>query len=70
MQLRRVRIVGTGKYLPEQEVTDEELDHRLQVPAGWVSKATGVGVRHYASGERPLPSWERGLLKPHLPMRD
>lgn len=29
MQLRRVRIVGTGKYLPEQEVTDEELDRRL-----------------------------------------
>ena len=51
MQLRRVRIAGTGKYLPEQEVTDEELDRRLGVPAGWVSKATGVGVRHYASGE-------------------
>ncbi|HBU84225.1 MAG TPA: beta-ketoacyl-ACP synthase III [Paenibacillus sp.] len=50
MQLRRVRIVGTGKYLPEQEVTDEELDRRLNVPPGWVSKATGVGVRHYASG--------------------
>lgn len=51
MQLRRVRIAGTGKYLPEREVTDEELDRRLGVPAGWVSKATGVGVRHYASGE-------------------
>ncbi|WP_336760541.1 beta-ketoacyl-ACP synthase III [Paenibacillus sp. USHLN196] len=51
MQLRRVRIAGTGKYLPVREVTDEELDRRLGVPAGWVSKATGVGVRYYASGE-------------------
>lgn len=51
MQLRRVRIAGTGKYLPQMKVTDEELDERLHVPAGWVSKATGVGYRHYASEE-------------------
>lgn len=51
MQLRRVKIVGTGKYLPVRKITDEELDARLQVPAGWVSKATGVGVRHYAEGK-------------------
>ncbi|WP_427051072.1 beta-ketoacyl-ACP synthase III [Paenibacillus sp. TC-CSREp1] len=51
MQLRRVRIAGTGKYLPQMKVTDEELDERLHVPAGWVSKATGVGFRYYASDE-------------------
>ncbi|ULO10474.1 beta-ketoacyl-ACP synthase III [Paenibacillus sp. 19GGS1-52] len=51
MQLRKVKILGTGKYLPDRLVTDEELDERLGVPAGWVNKATGVGVRHYAEGE-------------------
>ncbi|CAI6017020.1 3-oxoacyl-[acyl-carrier-protein] synthase 3 [Paenibacillus sp. JJ-100] len=51
MQLRKVRIVGSGKYLPQMKVTDEELDERLKVPAGWVSKATGVGYRYYSSQE-------------------
>ncbi|MFM9278742.1 beta-ketoacyl-ACP synthase III [Paenibacillus jiagnxiensis] len=49
MQLRRVKILGTGKYLPGRIVTDEELDDRLGVPAGWVHKATGIGVRHFAA---------------------
>lgn len=50
MQHRRVKILGTGKHLPEKIVTDEELDERLGVPSGWVSKVTGVGMRHYVSG--------------------
>lgn len=49
MQLRKVKIVGTGKYLPKRTVTDEELDQKLGVPAGWTHKATNVGVRHYVS---------------------
>ncbi|WP_379153545.1 beta-ketoacyl-ACP synthase III [Paenibacillus sp. sgz5001063] len=48
MQLRHVKILGTGKYLPGRKVTDEELDMRLGTPSGWVGKVTGVGVRHYA----------------------
>lgn len=49
MQLRKVKIVGTGKYLPKRTVTDEELDQKLGVQAGWTHKATGVGTRHYVS---------------------
>ncbi|MBT2291137.1 beta-ketoacyl-ACP synthase III [Paenibacillus albidus] len=49
MQLRHVKILGTGKYLPGLIVTDEDLDRRMGVPDGWVSKATGVGHRHYVS---------------------
>ncbi|WP_028592229.1 beta-ketoacyl-ACP synthase III [Paenibacillus massiliensis] len=56
MQLRRVKIWGTGKYLPSRKVTDEELDERLGVPAGWVHKITGVGVRHYV-GEGETASY-------------
>ncbi|MBW4083129.1 beta-ketoacyl-ACP synthase III [Paenibacillus sp. S150] len=48
MQLRHVKILGTGKYLPGREVTDAELDDVLGTPEGWVGKITGVGVRHYA----------------------
>lgn len=49
MQLRHVKIKGTGKYLPERVVSDAELDKILGTTPGWVNKITGVGTRHYAS---------------------
>ncbi|MEK3757476.1 beta-ketoacyl-ACP synthase III [Paenibacillus sp. FSL P4-0338] len=47
MQLRHVKIKGTGKYLPERVVSDAELDKILGTTPGWVNKITGVGTRHY-----------------------
>lgn len=49
MQLRKVKILGTGKYMPSRRVTDEEMDRLLGVPAGWTGKITGVGERRYAA---------------------
>ncbi|MEK3714536.1 beta-ketoacyl-ACP synthase III [Paenibacillus sp. FSL R7-0333] len=49
MQLRHVKIKGTGKYLPERVVSDAELDQILGTTPGWVNKITGVGTRHYAN---------------------
>lgn len=49
MQERRVRILGTGTYLPSQQVTDEEMDRRLGTTPGWVRKITDVHVRHFAA---------------------
>lgn len=51
MQIRKVKIAGTGKYLPEQVVTADELDKRLGVPHGWVLKKTDVSARHYVKEE-------------------
>lgn len=51
MQLRHVRIKGTGKYLPERTVSDAELDDILGTPPGWVNRITGVGTRRYAGPE-------------------
>ncbi|WP_018751776.1 beta-ketoacyl-ACP synthase III [Paenibacillus sanguinis] len=51
MQDRKIKILGTGKYLPSRIVTDEELDQRLGVQPGWVHKMTDVGFRHYATDE-------------------
>lgn len=51
MQIRKVKILGTGKYLPKQIVTAEALDKKLNVPEGWVQKKTEVFVRHYIDGE-------------------
>ncbi|MVP01150.1 beta-ketoacyl-ACP synthase III [Paenibacillus sp. N10] len=51
MMQRKLRILGTGKYLPARQVTSEELDERLGKPAGWVLKKSGVKVRYYTEGE-------------------
>lgn len=51
MQLRKVKISGTGKYLPEQEITAEEMDQKLNVKKGWVQKKTGVHTRHFVQDE-------------------
>lgn len=45
MQVRKIKIVGTGKCLPEQVITAEDLDKKLGVPSGWVLKKTDVRVR-------------------------
>lgn len=49
MQERRVKILGTGKYLPSIIVTDEEMDRRLGTKPGWARKTTDVFVRHFAN---------------------
>lgn len=51
MQFRKVKISGTGKYVPEQKVTAEEMDEKLQVKRGWVEKKTGVHTRHFIQEE-------------------
>lgn len=48
---RKIKVLGTGKYLPKRQVTAAELDARLGVPAGWVEKKSGVSVRHYVTDE-------------------
>ncbi|MCU6709897.1 beta-ketoacyl-ACP synthase III [Paenibacillus sp. J5C_2022] len=51
MQHRYVKIIGTGKYLPQTCVTAEEVDARLGVKAGWTLKKTGVAKRYFAGEE-------------------
>jgi 3-oxoacyl-[acyl-carrier-protein] synthase III len=41
-----VKIVGTGRYLPERVETSEELAPRLGVTADWIISHTGVMRRH------------------------
>lgn len=51
MQARNIKILGTGKYLPAERVTAEELESRLGLEAGWVERHSGVMVRHFAGSE-------------------
>lgn len=46
-----VRIAGLGHYLPERIVSSAELEQRLDIPAGWVERVTGVRERRHAITE-------------------
>lgn len=51
MQERQVKILSTGKYLPKNRVTAQELGQRLGLPPGWVEKKSGVLIRHFVEDE-------------------
>jgi 3-oxoacyl-[acyl-carrier-protein] synthase III len=46
-----IKIAGLGWYLPERRVTNAELERRLDLPAAWIERVTGVIERRYASYE-------------------
>jgi 3-oxoacyl-[acyl-carrier-protein] synthase-3 len=43
-----VRIVGTGHYVPETVVTNEQLFHRFGFDSDWIVKRTGILERRHA----------------------
>ena len=49
-----VKIAGTGWYLPQKRVTNEDLEERLHIPAQWIAQATGVLERRYVTDETGL----------------
>jgi 3-oxoacyl-[acyl-carrier-protein] synthase-3 len=46
---RPIRILGTGKYLPGRLVTGEDLDRRLGLEEGTISKKSGVRERRWVA---------------------
>jgi 3-oxoacyl-[acyl-carrier-protein] synthase-3 len=45
----RSQIVGTGSYVPERMVTNEQLEGRLETTAAWILEHTGIQRRHIAA---------------------
>jgi 3-oxoacyl-[acyl-carrier-protein] synthase-3 len=46
-----VRLAGLGFYLPPHVVSSAELERRLELPAGWIERVTGVRERRGGLGE-------------------
>lgn len=44
-----IRIIGMGKYLPQNKVLSSALDVKLSLPPGSVEKKSGLVSRHFAS---------------------
>jgi 3-oxoacyl-[acyl-carrier-protein] synthase-3 len=52
--MRRARIVGTGAYLPERVVSNDELSRTVDTSHEWIVQRTGIEQRHIAAdGEMP-----------------
>src|SRR5260221_13641301 len=46
-----VKLAGLGWYLPPRRVTNAELEERLDIPADWIERVTGVYERRYVTDE-------------------
>lgn len=51
MDIRNIKVIGTGKYLPSNVVTAEEIDSKLGLSSGWTAKKSGVLTRHHVTTE-------------------
>jgi len=46
--MQQVKIIGMGKYLPENRTLSADLDHKLNLPDGTVQNKSGLVSRHFA----------------------
>lgn len=51
MNIRNVKILGIGKYLPKEIVLGEDIDKKLGKPLGWAENTIGVRKRHFVIDE-------------------
>lgn len=43
-----IEIIATGRYLPVNRVTNDDLSHRVDTNDEWIRSHTGIGARHIA----------------------
>ena len=50
--MKYARIIGTGSYLPEKILTNDELSKTVETNDAWIRERTGISQRHIvADGE-------------------
>lgn len=52
-----IRILGTGSYTPDFQVTNEDMAKIVETNDEWIRTRTGIGTRHISDGE---PTWYMG----------
>ncbi len=46
--VQRFKIIGTGSYLPEKVVTNDDLSEHVDTSDAWIRERTGIGARRFA----------------------
>ena len=52
MKIRRIKIVGTGFYVPDKILTNQDLEKMVDTSDEWIVTRTGIRERHIASEEQ------------------
>ncbi len=55
--MNKVSVLGTGYYVPETVITNEDLSKVVDTSDEWISTRTGIRQRHLSDGEE---TWELG----------
>lgn len=55
--MRKLKIAGTGNYIPELVVTNQMMSQIVDTSDEWITTRTGISERHLSSGE---PTWYMG----------
>lgn len=51
INLRSVGILGTGSYVPENKVTNADMEKIVDTSDEWIRTRTGIGARHFAADD-------------------
>src|SRR6184192_806682 len=68
--MQRSRIVGTGTYLPERRLTNDELrvEMKLDTSDAWIRERTGIGARRLAAPDEATSDMATAASKQALEM--
>jgi len=72
---RRIKIIGTGYYVPEQILTNADLEKMVDTTDEWIMSRSGIRERHIARADEAtsdlcLEAARRALKNAHLETRD
>jgi 3-oxoacyl-[acyl-carrier-protein] synthase-3 len=63
-----VRVLATGKYLPKQTITADDLDARLRLAPGSTLARNGVRTRHFVCEDETASSMATAAIEEALPV--
>ena len=55
----KMRILGTGSYVPERIVTNDDLAQIVETSDEWISTRTGIHERRISQGGGDQAAWRR-----------
>ena len=72
--MRHATIIGTGSYLPENIVTNDDMAKLVETSDEWISSRTGIKQRHISTGENTsdlaYEAGRRALIKANINASD
>jgi len=72
---RRIKIIGTGFYVPEQILTNADLEKMVDTTDEWIVSRSGIRERHIAAADQAtsdlcVEAGRRALKNAHLEVKD